>query len=370
MRRVTILLLLLVLTLLCLGLLTVYSVSAVRPDGAGILKHHLFYLGVGLACLFITRHLDYHCFGGPRLSRMILLISLALLVLVFVPGVGVEVNGAQRWISILGFRFQPSEFAKLAVIVILAIKLAENQEKIRSFRKGFVPPLATAGCFALLILLERDLGMPVVIMGAAFLMIFVAGARPLYVVGSLLPAVAGVLGLVVASPYRLRRLSAFLDPWSHRGNEGFHLVQSLAAFARGGLWGLGPGAGQQKLYYLPAAHTDFIFAVWAEEMGLIGTISVVALFCAVLALGIWVAMHARDLFGSLLAAGIVSLITLQAVLNIAVTTGMMPTKGLPLPFISYGGSALIVFLTLVGILLNIGLQAQGPQLERRLASAR
>jgi len=364
MPRVTTLMLIIVLSLVCLGILTVYSVTAVKTGGLDIVKKHVFYIAVGLMGLFVMRHLDYHFLSEPRVTRAIVFVSLLLLVLVFIPGIGVEVNGAQRWVSLAGFRFQPSEFAKLALIVMLALKLSENQDRIGSFWKGFLPPVIIAGSFTGLVLLERDLGMPVVMMSTALLMIFVAGARWFYVAGSFLPAGLGVMGLIMISPYRMGRMMAFLDPWNCRDEEGFHLIQSLAAFARGSVYGVGAGASQQKLSYLPAAHTDFIFAVWAEEMGLVGTLTLAGLFVALLVLGVYAAMHARDLFGALLAAGITSLIVIQAALNMAVTTGMVPTKGLPLPFISYGGSALIVFLALVGILLNVSLQGRALEKER------
>jgi len=361
--RLTTLILIIVLALVGVGTLMVYSVLAVKVGGGGLIQRHLFFVGAGLVGLFVMRHLDYHFLSEPQITRLIMFVALLLLVLVFVPKIGVERNGAQRWIRVVGFQFQPSEFAKLALIVMLALKLSENQDRIKSFWKGFVPPLILAGLFSALVLLERDLGMPVVLMSTALLMIFVAGARWFYVAGSFILAGAGVAALILTSPYRLGRLMAFLDPWSNRDEEGYHLIQSLAAFARGGVYGVGVGASQQKLTYLPAAHTDFIFAVWAEEAGLVGTLALVVFFVGLLILGAYTAVYARDLFGSLLAVGITSLITIQGALNMAVTTGMAPTKGLPLPFISYGGSALLVFLALAGILLNVSLQAQKPEKE-------
>ena len=370
MKRETTLLLLVVLTLTCIGLLAVYSVSAIRPMGLEQFKRHLLciLIGVGLM-LYLATHFDYHLFSSPILFRGIALGALVLLVLVLAPGIGVEVNGAQRWIRLFGFQFQPSEVAKFALILLLAHKMAENQDRIREFWRGFVPPAVIAGAFAALILLERDLGVPVVVMLTSFMMILAAGARWFYVIGSMLPAVAGAIALIKISPYRWQRLIVFLDPFAHRNEGGFHLIQSLAAFARGGLFGVGPGAGEQKLFYLPAAHTDFIFAVWGEEMGLAGTASVMLLFTLFMVVGLRIARCAPDVFGSLLAQGIVVLISLQAAFNMAVTIGLMPTKGLTLPFISYGGTAQIIFLSLVGILLNVGLQAEAPEERREYALA-
>ncbi len=370
MKRETIKLILIIVTLVFIGLMTIYSVGAARPGGLGNFHRQFLCIALGLFLMYrLATHFDYHWLSLPLVFRGILGVSLLLLVLVLVPGIGVEVNGAQRWIRLPGFQFQPSELGKLALIVLLAHKLSENQEFIKRFWRGFVPPVAIAGGFAGLVLLEKDLGIPVVMVSMSFLMIYAAGVRWFYVVGSLLPVVAGVAALVKVSPYRWQRLIAFLDPFAHRNEGGFHLIQSLAAFAHGALVGTGAGAGEQKLSYLPAAHTDFIFAVWGEEMGLAGTVFMVFLFVSFLLIGIRIAKCAPDMFGSLLAVGIVSLISLQAVFNMAVTIGLMPTKGLTLPFVSYGGTAQIVFLILAGILLNIGLQAQAPEERREFALA-
>ncbi|MDQ1255565.1 MAG: putative lipid flippase FtsW, partial [Candidatus Hydrogenedentes bacterium] len=329
---------------------------------------------VGLVAMFVAAHTDYHRLRVPGIYRPLVAFSLLLLVLVLIPGLGVNVYGAQRWLRIFTFQFQPSELAKFAVIVLLAVKLTERQDQIRSFWKGFLPPVFLASCFAALILLEKDLGMPVVIMTVAFVMIFAAGCHWAYVVSSIFPAILGVLVLSVTSPHRLRRLFAFWDKWEYRDNESYQLIQALAAFSRGGIFGRGPGASEQKLDYLPAAHTDFIFAIWSEEMGLIGSLVLVGLYVALLIVAIRVAMYARDLFGTLLATGIITLITFQAAFIMAVTTGLLPTKGLPLPFVSYGGTALIIFLGLMGILINVGRQAQAPEEDesftRRWALAR
>jgi cell division protein FtsW len=292
-----------------------------------------------------------------------------MLILVIIPGVGETRNGAQRWLVIAGQSFQPSEFAKFALILLLAVKLSANQEHIRSLFRGFIPPMFIASVFVGLVLLEKDLGVPVVMLAVALLMVTMAGGRWVYVLASAVPAIAGVAALAYASPYRLRRLLAFLDPWSRREQEGWHLIQSLAAFARGGIWGQGPGGSQQKLHYLPEAHTDFIFAIWGEEMGLVGTLLVVGFYAVFIMAGLKIAMCARDVFGMLLAGGIVALVGLQATINMAVTTGMLPTKGLTLPFVSYGGTSLMTFLVCAGVLVSVGLQAREPARQPRLAPA-
>jgi cell division protein FtsW len=288
-------------------------------------------------------------------------------VLVLIPGIGDERNGAQRWLEIGGFSFQPSEFAKFAVILLLAVKLSDNREHARSFFKGFLPPMFITLVFAALVLVEKDLGTPAVICATAFIMLFVAGTRRRFLFPGVVGAVAAIWALSVTSPHRLARLTAFLDPWSHRDTSGYQLIQSLAAITRGAVWGRGPGAGEQKLLYLPEAHTDFIFAVWAEEMGLVGSLVLLALFFALICVSLRIAFHANDLFGALLVSGITALVGLQAAVNMAVVSGMLPTKGLPLPFISWGGSSLIVFMGLMGIVVSVGLRAH--RLEDRAARA-
>jgi len=365
MRPEATVVLVVVTALVLIGVLAVYSVSAVKKDDAGIFQRHLTWLCLGLVCMLTAMHVDYHRFQG-RLFVGALVVG-TMLLLLYVLFFGQEIRGARRWIQVGFFQFQPSELAKIAAMVFLAVKLVENQGDIKSFARGFTPPFGIAISFAALIVLQPDLGIPVIIVAMAFVMMLVAGTRLRYLAASTIPVLAAVSFLIVAYPYRWKRIIAFLDPWKDPEGAGYHLIQSLAAFARGGLWGIGPGGGTQKLQYLPDAHTDFIFAVWAEETGLIGTLLAGSLFAILLLMAVRIAMCARDLFGSLLATGIVSLICLQALLNMAVTTGWLPTKGLPLPFISYGGTATLVFFTLIGILLNIGLQAEEPQSVHALA---
>lgn len=359
MKRESTLILTIVFALVLIGIFMVYSASAVDA-GSGRLTRQLVYVSIGLVLLFLMAHFDYHQLQNPVLFRALIVFSLALLVLVLVPGVGVVRGGARRWIEIGAFTFQPSELAKFGLILILAVKLSGNQENLKSFRKGFIPPVVTTAIFAALILAEKDLGGPIVLCAVAFLMLLTAGIPWRYLVPSILPVVSVVYTLAMTSPHRVKRLMAFMDPWQYSDDEGYQLIQSMAAFAQGAVWGRGPGAGEQKLYYLPEAHTDFIFAVWAEEMGLIGSLVLLGLFLVLIVVALRVAVCARDLFGTLMATGIISLVAVQAAINMAVTTGLLPTKGLPLPFISWGGSSLIVFMTLMGILINIGLQAVEP----------
>ena len=359
MKGHVIVLLLVVTALAAVGVLAVYSVTAVKHDGEAQFNHHLMYLALGLMCMLIAANVDYHLLRKRGTITAIVAVSLALLV--YVLFFGVEIRGARRWIRIFSFQFQPSELGKVALIILLAAKLSENRDELWSLSRGFAPPFGIAVLYAGLIVLEPDLGVPVVIMCTAFIMMFVAGVHIKYLAASTVPVVAMVALLIKMYPYRLERLFAFLDPWKYRDRAGYHLIQSLAAFARGGYTGMGVGAGEQKLLYLPDAHTDFIFAVWAEETGLVGTLSVALLFVVFIFIAVRIAMCARDLFGSLLAVGIAAILAAQAAVNMAVTAGLAPTKGLPLPFISCGGTAMVIFLSLTGVLISVGLRAQEPE---------
>jgi len=368
MKRETTFVLTVTLALTLIGILMVYSASGVGTRAAERLRepspfyyvnHQVFFVFIGLIGMYFASRFDYHRLASPFYFRGIILVSLALLVLVLV--VGYATGGARRWISLPGFRFQPSEIAKFAVILMLAVKLSQNQQYIRKFWRGIVPPALSTGVFLALILAEHDLGVPVVIGSVCLLMLMMAGIPKRYFFAALGMGGVGVSALIYLSPNRMERLLAFMDPWADPSDTGLQLIQSLAAFAQGSLFGRGPGASEQKLHYLPAAHTDFIFAVWGEEMGLVGCLALIALFVSLLIASVRIISGARDSLGALLAGGIISLISFQAAFNMAVTIGLLPTKGLPLPFISSGGSALIVYLTMIGVLLNIGLQAREPE---------
>jgi cell division protein FtsW len=361
MRKESIAILSIVLALVLIGFYSVFSAGAAEPYGDARLIRQCIYLLAGLFALFAASHFDYHFFQSPFMFRFITCVTIGLLIAVLIPGIGVEINGARRWIDFGGFRFQPSELAKFALILLLSIKLSANQDVVARFKEGYVPSLAIMCLFAVLVLAENDLGTPVVMCVTAFTLFFVAGIRWYYLIPSLIPAGAA-LGLMIAiKPHRRERLVAFMDPWADRGDSGLQLIESMTAYVKGDLWGVGAGAGEQKLHYLPEADTDFILTVWAEEMGLVGTLFVAFLFVALLMVSVRVATHARDLFGTLLASGIAGLIVFQAAFNMSVTIGLLPTKGLPLPFISRGGTSLIVLMGMAGILINIGLQAESPK---------
>jgi len=366
MRRECLWLLGLVLALLTIGVVTVYSANSVYETVNSRMIRHLLYVAIGLTALTAGSQLDYHKLGGTFVVRFVAVLSLTLLVAVLFPGIGVERNGAQRWIDIAGFSFQPSEFAKFALLLVLAAGLSKKQEEIGSFTKVFLPFAGIILVFALFILLERDLGTPTVLAAAGFGVLVMAGVPWIYTLPTVGLGALGVFMLVATSEYRARRLTAFLDPWSHRNEEGYQLIQSMTAFVNGSIWGRGPGGGEQKLFYLPEANTDFIFAVWGEETGVVGSILLAVIFLLLVFVSLRIAMNARDLFGTLLAGGAISLIGLQAVFNMMVSVGLLPTKGLPLPFISMGGTSLIVFLAMMGVVLSVGLQAEAPR--RRLTA--
>ncbi len=358
MQRETTALVILTLALVLIGVLMTYSIGSVGEAGSADPRVQMMYVAVGVVVMFVVAHIDYHWLRAPYVYRTLFLASVFLLVLVLIPSIGLEINNARRWLGVFGFRFQPSELAKLTVLILLAVKLTENQKEIASFGSGFLPPMASAACLSMLILLEPDLGMPVMIMTMAFVMVFVAGARWRSILAGVGCGAIAVAVLIITSRERLGRLMTYLDPWRDPKGDGYQLIQSLTAFVRGDIWGQGTGAGVQKLSYLYAAHSDFVFANWAEEMGLAGALVLVALYVALALVALRIAACARDIFGMLLATGISTLILFQTVFIMSVTVGLLPTKGLPLPFISYGGTAMILNLTLMGILLNIGRQAQ------------
>jgi len=352
-------LLLAVAALLALGLLMVGSASisiADRQLGAPLhyLLRQIAYVGAGGLLAFITVQIPLTVW--QRLGPLLLLISLALLLLVLIPGVGRNVNGATRWLSLGVFNLQVSELAKAALIVYAAGYLVRRGDEVRTTVKGFLKPLGLLVVFALLLLAQPDFG-ALVVLGATLLgMLFLAGVR-LWLFGLLVSAAAGALGLLaITSSYRMERLTTFMNPWADPFNSGFQLTQALIAFGRGDWFGVGLGGSVQKLFYLPEAHTDFLFAVLAEELGLFGALGVILLFVFV----VWrafaigrVAAQAGAHFGAYLAYGIALLIGLQVFINVGVNMGVLPTKGLTLPLMSYGGSSMLVTCIVIGLLLRV-----------------
>lgn len=258
-----------------------------------------------------------------------------------------------RWLKIQSVSFQPSEFAKLGLIIFLAYFLTKKDEKIRSFSFGFLPTVLLSGLVVVLVAKEPDLGAALFLSAMVFLLLFVSGARVIYLTGALLLTIPVVYYLFMSVGYRYKRLMSFIRPWEDPTGTSFQIIQSFLSFGSGGLFGLGLGEGRQKLFFLPAPHTDFIFSVIGEELGLVGAIMVVLLFFVFTVRGIQIGFSLDDRFGAYLALGVTLMISLQAVINMAVVLGLLPTKGLTLPFISYGGTSLITNLVGVGILLHL-----------------
>lgn len=296
-----------------------------------------------------------------RFSPLLLALGVLGLLVVLIPGIGREVNGSQRWIPLVGFNVQPSEFAKLAMLAFMADYLARRRDELAA-PMTIVKPLAVLGLVLLLLLLEPDMGTSMVMVSVVFALLFLAGMPWKWVAGLGAIGVSGVVALVLTQPYRMARLTSFLDPWQHQFDSGYQLVQSLIAFGRGEVLGVGLGNSVQKLFYLPEAHTDFVFAVAAEEFGLFGVLVIVALFVLLVGAVLRIAREralAGDAFGAYLAWGAAVLFGVQAFINMGVNMGLMPTKGLTLPLVSYGGSSLLANCLLLGALWQLSAPATG-----------
>ncbi len=343
-------------TLALVGLVMVFSASAIVAgnrfqDPGFFLKRQVAWLALGLLLMHLTSRIDYTLW--KKLSIPMLLGMLLLLVMVLVPGLGVAAKGARRWLRAGPISMQPAEMVKLVTVIYMAAYLTRKGDKITSFREGLLPALIVLGLLSGLVLLEPDLGTVVVLGLVTVGMCFLAGARVSHLLTLGLCAIPLVLVLVLGSSYRRQRLMTFLAPWREASAAGFQITQSFLAFGSGGPFGVGLGEGKQKLYFLPEAHTDFVLALVGEELGLVGTATVILLFAVFVWRGFQIATRARVPFGRYLGMGITLLIGGQALVNAAVVTGLLPTKGLTLPFVSYGGSSLVVSLIGVGVLLSI-----------------
>ncbi len=339
-----------------MGLTMVYSASAIWAeykfdDSFFFAKRQLLFAGVGVAAMFFIMNVDY--WTWRTFAKVIVIICFVLLLLVLIPGIGNVRNGSRSWIGVGAFSIQPSEFMKLAMIAFLAKYLSERQKLITSFTKGLIPSLGIVFLAFGLIMLQPDLGTGTVMVGTCLVMIFIAGGRISHFLGLGLLGLGGFVALILSAPYRIKRITSFLDPWEDPLGSGFQIIQSLYAIGPGGLFGLGLGQSRQKFFYLPEPQTDFIFAILSEELGFIGGSFVILLFSLLLWRGIRIALGAPDLFGSFLAVGIIAMIAIQVMINIGVVIGLMPVTGITLPFLSYGGSSLTLMLLAVGVLLNI-----------------
>lgn len=355
MRNVRISIFCVTFVLIMLGIVMVYSTSAIYAyetygDSFFFLKHHLIALGLGILAAFTVMSLD--CGRLGKRAMPILGISVALLIIVLIPKVGVTAGGAKRWINLGLINFQPSELAKIAVIIYLADFIRRKGARIGDFLYGFLPPLAVTGCVMFLVLLEPDMGTSVAIGAMGLVMLFIAGARMSHISAAIFSSLPLLYYMAMSAPYRKRRLLAFINPWLDERGAGFQIVQSFLALGSGGVFGVGLGQSRQKLFYLPASHTDFIFSIIGEELGLIGTVSCVALFAALVWQGARAAFKVEDTFRKYLIFGIFFMIGFEVILNVGVATGILPTKGLPLPFVSYGGTSLVAHMAAIGIALN------------------
>ena len=353
------LLFLLMLMLIGVGIVSVYDASYAlaieKGDSFHFVKRQALWAVVGLGALLIMRRVPYWRWRGVANSALAL--SAILLVAVFVPHVGSSINGAKRWIG--HGQFQPSEVAKVALVLYLARLLSTKPRKLKEFQEGLLPPLVVIGLLAALIAKEPDLGTALVLGGTGLTLLFLAGARPRHMAG-VVGVVAAVVALsVVFKPYRMHRVMAFLNPKADQLHAGYQVWHALIALGSGGIAGLGLGEGREKLY-IPMASSDFIFPVIGEEWGLIGTLILVVVFALIALRGFTIAYQTKDPFGALLAAGLTTLISLQALVNMAVATSSIPDTGVPLPFISSGGSALVLMMAGIGLLLNISTYPDGP----------
>lgn len=365
-------LLLATLVLMGLGVVMVYSSSwAFAAERMGdplfYAKKHLAYAGVALVALLVgvaVQPLRWSRWAYPLLG-----VTFVLLLVVLLPGVGAAAGIARRWIVVGPIQVQPGEPAKFALLVYLAMSLAKKGHRMRSFSVGLLPHMLVPGAVIGLIVLQPDYGTAVMLALATLVLLFVGGARLGYLAGAGLALLPVALWLVTSSAYRMRRVVAYLDPWGHRYDEGYQITESLMTIGSGGLTGLGLGMGKQKLFFLPAAHTDFILAVIGEELGFLGIVCVLGCFGVILARGLRAALRHTDAFRSYLALGITALFSLQAIFNVAVVLGVVPTKGLTLPFVSSGGSSLITSAFLAGVLLRLAsdvpaAEAATPQRSR------
>ena len=338
--------------------LSASSVQALRTGGSAweYFGRQLLWVTLGAVVMTSTLRVDYRRWRA--LAKPVLGVSIAALVVVLIPGVGITVSGSTRWIGVGAWRVQPSEFAKLGVLLYCADLLARRTGRMGDWRQGVLPVMAAFGAVAVLVMAQPDMGTTLVTATITFTLLWVAGTRLSHMTTMATGGVLVAFVVALAEPYRRARMLSFLDPWKDASNTGYQAAQGLVALGEGGWFGLGLGASRAKWGFLPNAHTDFIFAILGEELGLVGALLVVGLFVAFAVLGVRAALRAPDRFGMLLAAGITSWIVGQAFINIGAVIGLLPITGVPLPFVSFGGSALVITMGAVGILLNVARQAR------------
>lgn len=356
MNKVALAMLMATLVLLTIGVVMLFSTSAIYAkerydDPHYLLKRQLVWIAASGICCVLAARTPY--MKLRPLATGVLIAVVLLLVLVLIPGVGVRVGGARRWLALPGMRFQPSELAKLAMIIWLAHWMSKHQRRVHQFGRGFLIPIGVVGLVLGLVLIEPDFGTTALLGCVTLAVMFIAGVRLRYLIPTVVTGGAGFLVLMINNPERSRRLLAFLDLEKYKQGAGYQVWQAILAFGSGGVSGLGLGNSRQKMFYLPEAHTDFIFPIIGEELGLVGTITILACFALLVYGALVVSLKAPDTFGKYLGMGIALLLAVQALINIGVVTAWLPTKGLPLPFISFGGSNLVMSMTCVGLLLSI-----------------
>ncbi len=345
-----------VLALMCFSVLMVYSASVsvaeVRyDDPLRIIRHWLFYIPVGIVIIWALSRIDVNWWRA--IAVPVLAIAMVLMVAVLIPGLGKEINGAQRWFSLFGLTLQPVELLKPAVIIYMAYYLSSFPERLHQFASGLAPMLVVLGVALVLLLLQPDFGSAVLLSAVCFTMWFVGGVPIRHLLALVSTFVPVAVIAMIAEPYRVQRLTSFLDPWNDPLGSDYQLIQSMIAFGSGGLFGTGLGQGVQKLFYLPEVFTDFISASIGEELGLAGILAVLIVFSVLLGRAIWLAIRSGDMFARLLIIGCVVVIGTALMINLGAAMGMLPTKGMPLPFVSYGGSALLGECVLIGVVLSV-----------------
>ncbi|MBI5606408.1 MAG: putative lipid II flippase FtsW [Deltaproteobacteria bacterium] len=350
--------------LVIFGIIMIYSASAHLAarryhNSFYFVQKQLAFAFFGFLAMIAFRFIPYQKF--KQWVYWLLGFSLLTLILVLVPGVGSRLGGASRWFRLGGISFQPAEFSKLILVIFLAYSMTRHQEQMKDLKKGFLFHWAAAGVFIVLTLLEPDLGMAITLALITGIMLFVGGVRIKHLMFSIIPMIPLAYFLVWRVPYRRLRVLSYLDPWKDPLGSGFHLKHSFLAFGSGGFGGRGLGGSQQKLFYLPEPHTDFIFSIVGEEFGFIGVFIIASLYLILIIKCIQLAQKVKDLFGIYLVVGITVMIGFQALINILVVMGLLPTKGLTLPFMSYGGSSLLLNMICIGILMNLTAQFQGER---------
>jgi len=346
-----------VLFLVGIGIVMVYSASsalAFKKFGTDyyFLKKQLLFALLGIVALIICRHFPYRLYRS--LTYPLLILALIFLAATLITELGHSVGGAKRWFRLGSFSFQPSEFARFALVIYLAYSMNKKKDELKDFYVGFLPHIMVLCMFTVLIIFQPDFGSVVILVILTWVMLFVGGVRISHLITSLVLIIPMAYFFMISADYRSKRIMSFLDPWQYSANDSYQIVHSLMAFGTGGIWGTGIGKGYQKLFYLPEPHTDFIFSVIGEELGLLGVLIILGLYILIFWRGIFIAKNCKDSFGSFVAIGLTTAIGLQVGVNMGVALGLLPTKGLTLPFLSYGGTSLLLNMASIGILMNIG----------------